>query len=72
MKKASKTILKYPHAASPGPDSTRSGGTREEVACLIQDIARLISNKPEKAAILLADWLNRPSNRITSSRKKAG
>ena len=59
-----------PNNQAPMPTSPPANKT--EVDQLRQQIADLIGQKPEKAAIVLTEWLNYADKTAKSPRKKAG
>jgi flagellar biosynthesis/type III secretory pathway M-ring protein FliF/YscJ len=53
------------------PGTAGKAVSRAELEALRQKTADLVSQKPDKAAVILHEWVNRPSHR-PASRKKAG
>ena len=69
MKNVPKHVPKPVLPLRPAP--AEKAVSRAELSILLQKVSELAEQKPEKAAIILADWLQRSASRA-SSRKKAG
>jgi len=62
-----KKACQDPVCAEPARPARATPATREEVERLREKVSRLVTEKPEKAAIILTDWV-----RKTKPQKKAG
>lgn len=63
------TVCKVPGCCQPA--STRNPARdRAEIELLREKLTRLIQDKPDKAAIVLTGWINKPGTNASSSKKK--
>lgn len=69
---AHKKVLPFtPNGEKKGNPTPEKSTSRAEVDLLVKKARELVKGAPQKAAIILTDWLNKP-RKLDNLRKKAG